>query len=817
MPGDNRRLPPHLNRMPPGFGRARPGQWDGNIHQPRENHQANSIFNSLPPAAALPPAMHRDTEHSFLTDASAPLPEYREGGDKKILTADLAVCRIVDWLQKDEGKRRARQGLEAARQYVREAEAIDMIPFHVWQSLDNGLFMGRLSAAVYLNWDHTHFFDDATPGQTWAPKKLQRPVEIERIAILLNGSFMSARMQHPLSQTATKDEAGDEFLATLVHQMVHAWFMRACGQQKKGGDSDQRLKHGEGFWKIMYAIADASRSSDALYGPEVTPFADILLRVHKPLDESGEGNHVPRHLQRYLAEEMYDNSLCSTHVATIVSKIDADAWFKKISGPARDATTNDIYDFDGDTLESKTYPRHEKGSPSSYIEIVWEKKAFAYKRKGLEKDFESLKQKFSDGRRVLSLPRGVDALTFRILDSFLKSGADYRPTLAPLPAAGIPLLSGPFRRDEACKNKTAGLWHDVRAFKLGTAIQFPELSNHALARLNTIRTMRFDPLSALAEIYSAPSSLTLVAPTLAQKGIVPTTALDTGVPADELRSWARAFMLATHPGSANGGFYASNLFVMERHCGGAGVQGLLASSMSAELEQDYGVVLTALWEKTPRSMFPVGGVFGAGGAVLGTRTPVDQRGLAGSGVRAPTANGAGGAIRDEVDWQRRRRELLDGDRIGGLTATETELLRERQRARGRAHDREIFERVRTGTRHRSVDGLLRESVEEAAFRIRRQAEAARDIYGGVSSRLPPDVRFREFEDDSSSSDDDDPRFRRRRWPNNRGGGVNGPGPGNARARGPGEVVPFAGGPRGGDGAGPAQASDLYNPWAPDRR
>lgn len=753
MPNRNGYLAAHDS--PYNQGGLMRAPWDNvNYDRSHNHHASGNTYQQHGPVS----------EQSFLTDTTKELPEYREGGDKKTLTPDLAVCRIVDWLAKDEGKRKARQGLEAARQYVRAAHSIDQVPFKVWQSLDNGLFMGRLSGAVYLNWDHQNFFDHATPGQTFAPKKLQRPRDIERVAILLNPAFMALRMQHPAQQNVPMGEARDEFLATLIHQMVHAWFMRVCGRQNKGGDSDQRLKHGEGFWKIMTAIADASKSSDTQYGPNATPFGDILKRVHKPLDEDA-GNHVPRHVQRYLEEECYDHSVCSTAIASIKDKSEIDAWYKKTSGAAKDATTNDVYDFDADTLEAKATPRHEKGSPSSYIEVVWEKKNFAYKRKGLEKDFDSLKQKFTDGRRVLSLPRGVDATTFRILDSFLKSGSDYKPSLSPLPPAGIPLLSGPFRKDDAQKDKLPTLWFDVRAHKLGTAMQFPELANHALARLNTQRTLRTCPLSALSEIYANASALTLVTPAPTAKLAVPNTALDTGVPADELRAWARAFMLATHPGSANGGFYASNLFVMERHCGGAGVQGLLASSMSAELEQDYGVVLTALWEKTPRSMFPVGGVFGAGGEPALTATPVNPRALAGGGmpdVPSVPLVGGGDRVRETLMREEERRRHEQHFLRGGLRDPEEEGEARRRRwdldierdGRSRVHDAVVEARVnaaRNASRSRSRGDALREE------RLRHGADVIRNDRNHVrfSERLPRDVRARDMGEDWSSSSEDD--------------------------------------------------------------
>ena len=103
---------------------------------------------------------------------------------------------------------------------------------------------------------------------------------------------------------------------------------------------------------------------------------------------------------------------------------------------------------------------------------------------------------------------------------------------------------------------------------------------------------------------------------------------ETAIPEDALRAWARRLMLTTTPGSSTGGYYASNLFIIDRYCGSGGIQGLVAATQSAELEQDYQICLTQLWRQTPQSMHPAGTNFSGGGRPLLDRLPIGDTELA---------------------------------------------------------------------------------------------------------------------------------------------------------------------------------------------
>lgn len=483
-------------------------------------------------------------------------------------------------------------------------------PFKVFASLDNGLFAGLLSPAVYLNWIGG---DYKTLGATYAPGAYRDERDFEyipRIACLMNWNSLRS---HSAEERSRRPNGGDQLLALLIHQMIHAWFLRVCGTQK-GSGADGRLKHGVEFFKCLYAIASIASASDDRFAREGTmSLADLLLNIHKHNDT--HPRHIPLSLQAKMDEELYDRTICHTCAIDVASRDDVEKWYKKICGTAKDAGAGDVYSFDPVSHESKPTPRHEKPSPTSYIEVLWNGMNFDYKRKAIERCFASLEERFANGKRVWTLPREVDARTFAILDSFLKSGMDYAPELRPMPPPGVPIVV----RSHAYADRTR-LWTDIRAYKLGEAVQFPELSQHALARLHTDRKVYGNSLDALKEIYELPF-LTLASPSAGARAVA-STAYEYPAAPDDLRVWARAFMMATPEGAARGGYYASNLHMMEE-LAPLGVIGLVGSTQNRELEQDHNLVLSALWKVTPRSMHPPGGVFTGGGDAFMRERPVD--------------------------------------------------------------------------------------------------------------------------------------------------------------------------------------------------
>lgn len=580
--------------------------------------------------------MLSDPAYRDLTNASKEATPYKEGGSPTTVTQDLAVVKIIEWLSKPEGRRKARHALEVVRGHARRQEKPKRLPFSVWQTLDDGFFEGKLSPAIYCNWDSS--VSSSLPGVAYAAgSHHHNGRRVERIAVLLSPRFFFKRKHN------TKEIVMDEMIAALLHQMLHAYFLHVCVPFGKK-PSQECLSHGEGFWKVMHEIGALSKETDSRFrNSRGWEFAEIMQRLYKP---TGHDHQHKSLLSEDLSSGEHTN--CRLEFQKRVDREKANEWYKQISSAAKEDTGNDLYTIDPNTLDVNPVPRHEKGSPIDHIEVLWDGKAFSYQCNPIESNIDSLTRMLTtSGKRQLSLPHKIDRTSFALLDSFLKSGVDYSPPLPGLGSypSGIPILSYPLHNPT---NQPNLLLHDVLAYKLGCALSIPELCNRALSRLNTARKVHADPIPALAEIYNTQSPFsTLAYPTFPNTAknrdpAAESSTYDTPTPPEALRTWARAFMLAT-PASAAGtsstatvGYSASNLFQMDKFCGDAGVEGLLASSQSRELEQDYGIVVALLWERTPVNLRLPGGVWSGGGEFRVRKAPVD-------GWAVPGAVGSVGA------------------------------------------------------------------------------------------------------------------------------------------------------------------------------
>ena len=147
----------------------------------------------------------------------------------------------------------------------------------------------------------------------------------------------------------------------------------------------------------MHTLASiADRTNDRYDREHRPPFSATLLSLHKPPQNSAM--HVPRRLEKLLDQETYDQSICHVHIADVMTADAAAAWYKKVKDMAKDATTNDVYSFNPATLGVSASPRAEKPSVMRYIEVIWDNKNFDYARKGLERNFASLKDRFASKR-----------------------------------------------------------------------------------------------------------------------------------------------------------------------------------------------------------------------------------------------------------------------------------------------------------------------------------------------------------------------------------------------------------------------------------
>ena len=126
---------------------------------------------------------------------------------KLLLSADLTV----------------EQHHQRQRSYQKHELDIESLPFKVFNDMDACLFRGVLRGNVYLWWSKD--LPNDIQGRTTRP-----------------GVTSSSRIMIELSRKLSSSGSFHDVLMALVHQMVHAYLLQACGTE---GDDD--LQHGMRF------------------------------------------------------------------------------------------------------------------------------------------------------------------------------------------------------------------------------------------------------------------------------------------------------------------------------------------------------------------------------------------------------------------------------------------------------------------------------------------------------------------------------------------------------------------------------------------
>ena len=409
------------------------------------------------------------------------------------------------------------------------ADAIDRIrdledvqpetPFWIFDYLDKALFAGKLKGMVYLRWKEQA---SSSPGVTSAPGVAKG---IARISIELNGTLFDQEEY---------DTDIDDLLDALIHQMIHAWFLVACGAQPKGAKQDGRLMDGLHFGVIMLTIRDITR--ECRDGP-----LDLTFHAAKRREMYGGPAFPSSSAQRYISIDARGGAIgpapadgqshCShdnrkIHVSDIRNwQVEA---YSLAMGLDMEAKGDVIYDLGGD---QKLVPTDRlKGPPSStYVELIWAKKrimvsrekalAFASLRKPLEKD-EKMELKLPD----------CDLEIFSCVYDFITKGmfapgpAEILPGAATAVAANSPPTGPPVLLPPPMAGVTApklnGIITFIRVFHVAETIKFEELLRYALKRLYDLQVTYDDPIAALKELYDTSSPIHA-----------------------ELHKWARKFLL----------------------------------------------------------------------------------------------------------------------------------------------------------------------------------------------------------------------------------------------------------------------------------
>jgi hypothetical protein len=363
----------------------------------------------------------------------------------------------------------------------------------IFNRLDQLLFAGHLKNAVYLNASHLGTdVSGATFTHGHGPN-----ARVKRISIFLN-SFL---LQHARSR---------DIIASLIHQMIHAYFLVTCGPQDEKEEGYGRLAHGLHFGKVMNTL---KKLSSAKGKPLPLGFEHHLGR-HSYYDD------YYAHRPRRQRNGKWFSSHCHAHVEAIPEK-EIDEWYDGICKPLLDLpetvqkATVLVYNDRHHNLEevSRSMPTTPPSVES--VEFLFQDKSVLVPATKIDA-FISIRKAFDKAKsRYLAVPKEVDRETFMRLLELLHLGR-YSPDIGPICAPGRkgPPLIKPLHHESQ-----PFLLADVRMYKLGAAMGFDEVKGTALERMNSQSITHEDPVTVLKEIY------------------------DGADPHPDLRAWAKAFLL----------------------------------------------------------------------------------------------------------------------------------------------------------------------------------------------------------------------------------------------------------------------------------
>ncbi|KAK0308290.1 hypothetical protein LTR01_004917 [Friedmanniomyces endolithicus] len=420
--------------------------------------------------------------------------------------------------------------------HVRQVDGVDAdTPFFIFEYLNTALFGGKLRGMVHLKWKA---LASTSPGTTSAAGVVPG---VTRICIELN-------------KTPFEDGDGeiDELLDSLIHHMIHAYFLVTCGAQKKGAQQDGRLLDGLHFGVIMHTIIDIAR------GCRGEPLKLTFYAATRRENDIGPFGrpYLPGGKNKFIALSTKGSAIAAapadgqSHCSLDNRAVRAQQiknWQVESYSLAIDLDMegkgDSIYDFS----TSKTFDPVDrlKGPPSStYIELIWDKKRVMVKREHLHK-YASIKKPLEKNNKMeLAIP-DCSRRVFENIYDFVNAGSyvtghDSTPTrVHPQGRKGPPTLvvyDRPRGQDA---------WSDVVAhlqtFKVAEAMKFEELQAYTLRVLWDLQETDSDPIDVLKVLYNENDN--------------------SGPIHAELHKWARDFLGQTEDGgmpSRNRFGYGSN-------------------------------------------------------------------------------------------------------------------------------------------------------------------------------------------------------------------------------------------------------------------
>ncbi|KAJ4299571.1 hypothetical protein N0V90_004817 [Kalmusia sp. IMI 367209] len=372
------------------------------------------------------------------------------------------------------------------------------IPYRIFNKLNETLFAGHLKNAVYLDIRDLKFdVSGATHSQGWGldPK-------IKRVSINLN----KALLQHARAR---------DLVAALLHHMIHAYFLVACGPQVEKEVGYGRLDHGPHFGKIMMAIKHLSGTN----GRPLTSldFGHTLGHSRLFYDEYSYQRRKPHHRRR--GNEKWYCSHCYSDVDAL-SDGEVNEWYGGVCKPLLDLPDSlrgsSVQIFNDRRMCLEEVPRAEATPSTKSNEFIFRDKPVLVPACYVD-NFFSIRRAFEKaGSRYMEIHEEVGKDTFERFLELLHTGS-YSPDPKHIHALGCkgPPLIKSFTASEPY------LLTDIRIYAMGVKMGFDELKGMALDRMYRHSITHEDPVGLLNELYAG------------------------GEPDNDLKTWTRKFLART--------------------------------------------------------------------------------------------------------------------------------------------------------------------------------------------------------------------------------------------------------------------------------
>ena len=402
-----------------------------------------------------------------------------------------------------------------------------LLPFQVFNELDSELFRGVLRGRVHLSWAR---LSPWVHGRTSDSSR-----ESSRLKIELNKDLFRYRCPP------------ETILEALIHHMTHAYFLVCCGYSGQKHDLDMHdLGHGLEYCTLLYAIQQKLRPHKGPKGQILDLFQcrTGVVRCLGNVVRSPRilGNSVGSSTCTYTLHDLPDQWSCVEHLRSLQALQVKQGESKPGSSPGSADTkmpypiAQFVHVMNSDMMQLVPVQRNSAAamSASDCKEFHFEGQAVQVPNSSIGK-FPSLVSSFrSRLSQYLIVPPETTEDVFLAFYSFLMKG-DYAPALSPSTDYGIQ-AHGPPKLLPLDEKRIKHLLEDVRVYKLGSALRFDEIKEHALKRLWANTTTQTNPMDAIEEIYQNDAN------NHESKSIAETSEKKVQGPEWELRRWVSALL-----------------------------------------------------------------------------------------------------------------------------------------------------------------------------------------------------------------------------------------------------------------------------------